>query len=130
MYLARRVSIDLARNVDACRRPRWLRSRRSVAFVLASHGFWHRPGDTLRVTALLHGVVLDLLDLEVTIGRVASDGEQNSRGQRGADRDGRCLVPESARAQHCAGEFGGEFVVLEFERLQLHVPEIVAIGRV
>lgn len=83
---------------------------------------------------LFHGVVLDFLHFEVTIGRVTGDGQQHRGGQRRADRHWRGFISKTARAQRRARELRRELVVLELERLQLHVSEdhaamIFAIGQ-
>jgi len=74
--------------------------------------------------SLLHRVVFNLLHLEVSIGRVAGDRQENRGGQRRTDCNWRSLVPVGPRAQRGARKFGSKLVIFELERLQLHVSEI------
>lgn len=70
---------------------------------------------------LLHGVVLNLFDLEVPVDSVAGDGEEHGHGQSGPDGDGRRLAPEALGSVTLEGRpEAGAFV---HEGLQPELPQ-------
>lgn len=66
---------------------------------------------------LLHGIVFNLLHFEVSIGRVASDRQEDRSSQSRANCNWCSFISASTCTQRSTWKFGGELVVLKLERL-------------
>lgn len=104
------------------------RTRSVFVSCFSSYLFWRYVvfGIVVTVTLarLLHSIVFNLLHFEVSVGRVAGDRQEDRSSQCGADCYRCGFVSAGTSAQRSARKLGGELVILELERLQLHVSGI------